>query len=73
MINDFIPNDTNMDIITNILNKIMLPKAEIIKQLIIFLPHIEDDPTIIEIYYKYVIIFGTNNLIELIRNKICDE
>jgi len=73
MIYDFIPNDTNMDIITNILKKIMLPKAEIIKQLIIFFPHIETEPTIIEIYYKYVMIFGTNNLIKLIRNNICDE
>jgi len=74
MIIDFIPNDTNMDIITNILKKIMLPKAEIIRQLILFFPHIETEPpTIIEIYYKYVVMFATNNLIELIRNKICDE
>jgi hypothetical protein len=73
MIYDFIPNDTNMDIITNILKKIILPKAEIIKQLIIFFPHIETEPTIIEIYYKYVMIFGTNNLIKLIRNNICNE
>jgi len=74
MIIDFKPNDTNMDFITKLLKKIMLPKAEIIKQLIIFFPHIETEPpTIIEIYYKYVIIFATNNLIELIRNKICDE
>jgi hypothetical protein len=73
MIIDYKPNDTNMDFITKLLKKIMLPKAEIIKQLIIFFPHIEEDPTIIEIYYKYVIIFATNNLIELIRNKICDE
>lgn len=74
MIIDFKPNDTNMDFINTILKKIMLPKAEIIKQLIIFFPHIEEeDPTIIEIYYKYVIIFATNNLMNLIRNQICDE
>jgi len=74
MIIDYKPNDTNMDFITKLLKKIMLPKVEIIKQLIIFLPHIETEPpTIIEIYYKYVVMFATNNLIELIRNKICDE
>ena len=74
MIIDFKPNDTNMDFINTILKKIMLPKDEIIKQLIIFFPHIEKEPTtIIEIYYKYVIIFATNNLMNLIRNKICDE
>jgi hypothetical protein len=74
MIIDYKPNDTNMDFITKLLKKIMLPKAEVIKQLIMFFPDIETEPpTIIEIYYKYVIIFATNNLIELIRNKICDE
>ena len=73
MIIDFIPNDTNMDFINTILKKIMLPKAEIIKQLIIFLPNIETDPVIIEIYYKYVVMFATNNLMNLIRNQICDE
>lgn len=73
MIIDYKPNDTNMDFITKLLKKIMLPKAEIIKQLIIFFPHLEEDPTIVEIYYKYVIIFATNNLIESIRNQICDE
>lgn len=73
MIIDYKPNDTNMDFITKLLKKTMLPKAEIIKQLIIFFPHIEEEPTIIEIYYKYVIIFATNNLIESIRNQICDE
>ena len=74
MIIDYKPNDTNMDFITKLLKKIMLPKAEIIKQLIIFFPHIEEeDPTIIEIYYKYVVMFAKNNLIESIRNQICDE
>ena len=73
MIIDFKPNDTNMDFITKLLKKIMLPKAEIIKQLIIFFPHIEEEPTVIEIYYKYVVMFATNNLMNLIRNKICDE
>ena len=74
MIIDYKPNDTNMDFITKLLKKIMLPKAEIIKQLIIFFPHIEEEaPTIIEIYYKYVVMFATNNLMNLIRNQICDE
>ena len=73
MIIDFKPNDTNMDFINTILKKIMLPKDEIIKQLIMFLPNIEADPAIIEIYYKYVVMFATKNLMNLIRDQICDE
>ena len=73
MIYQFVPNDTNMDLVNKIKNKIMLPREDIKKQLIEFLPHIESEPKIIEIYYKYVDLFATNSVMKLLRNKFCDE
>lgn len=73
MIYQFVPNDTNMDLVNKIKNKIMLPKHEIIVELIKFLPHIVSEPKIIEIYYKYIDLFTTNNVMKLLRNKICYE
>ena len=69
MIYQFAPNDTNMDIV----NKIMLPKNEIIVELLKFLPHIENEPKIIEIYCKYVDLYSTEQILNLLRNKLCDE
>jgi len=73
MIYQFVPNDTNMDLVNKIKNKIMLPKKEIIVELIKFLPHIETETKIIEIYYKYVDLYTTNKILKLLRNKFCDE
>ena len=73
MIYQFAPNDTNMDIVNKIKNKIMLPKEDIKKQLIKFLPHIENEPKIIEIYCKYVDLYSSEQILNLLRNKLCDE
>ena len=73
MIYQFVPNDTNMDIVNKIKNKIMLPKNEIIVELLKFLPHIENEPKIIEIYCKYVDLYSTEQILNLLRNKLCDE
>ena len=73
MIFQFVPNDNEMDLVKNLKNKIMLPKKDIETQLIKFLPHIANEPKIIEIYCKYVDLFTTNSVMNLIRNKLCDE
>jgi len=73
MIFQFVPNDNDMDLVKNLKNKIMLPKEEIIVELIKFLPHIANEPKIIEIYYKYVDLFTTNSVMKLLKNKICYE
>ena len=73
MIYQFVPNDNEMDLVKNLKNKIMLPKEEIIVELIKFLPDIANEPKIIEIYYKYVDLFTTNSVMKLLRNKICYE
>ena len=74
MIFEFIPNDTEMDIVNNIKKNIMLPKNDIIAEIIKFLPHIASNPKTIEIYYKYVDLYITNNIvIDILRNKIVDE
>lgn len=73
MIYQFVPNDNDMDLVKNLKNKIMLPKNEIIVELLKFFPHIENEPEIIEIYYKYVHLFTTNSVMKLLRNKICYE
>ena len=73
IIYEYIPNDTNMDFITKIKNKILLPKNEIVSELIQFLPHIAETPQIVDIYYKYVDLFTTNNLIKFIRDKFINE
>jgi hypothetical protein len=74
MIFEFIPNDTEMEIVNNIKKDIICPKNEIIAELIKFLPHIESNPQKIEIYYKYTDLYITNNLvIDILRNKIIDE
>ena len=73
MIYQFAPNDTNMDIVNKIKNKIMLPKEDIKKQLIKFLPHIENEPKIIEIYCKYVDLYSTEQILNLLRHKLYDE
>jgi hypothetical protein len=73
LIYGFIPNDTSMDFINNIKRKILLPKNELIAQLIRLLPHIESTPEIIEIYCKYVDIFAMNNVVKMLRNNFCDE
>jgi hypothetical protein len=73
MIFQFVPNDNEMDLVKNLKNKIMLPKEDIETQLIKFLPHIANEPKIIEIYCKYVDLFTTNSVMNLIRNKLCDE
>jgi len=73
MIYQFVPNDTNMDLVNKIKNKIMLPKNEIIVELIKFFPHIENEPEIIEIYCKYIDLYTTEKIMNLLRNKLCDE
>ena len=73
MIYQYVPNDTNMDLINKIKNKIMLPKNEIIVELIKFFPHIENEPEIIKIYCKYIDLYITEKVINLLRNKLCDE
>jgi len=74
MIFEFIPNDTENDIVNNIKKNIMRPKNDIIAELIKFLPHIESNPAKIEVYYKYVDLYITNNIvIDILRNKIMDE
>jgi hypothetical protein len=74
MIFDFIPNDAEMDIVNNIKKNIMLPKNDIISELIQFLPHIGSNNVKTEIYYKYVDLYITNTLIiDILRNKIVDE
>jgi len=69
----FVPNDTDMDLVNKIKNKIMLPKNEIIVELLKFFPHIENEPKIIEIYCKYVELYSTEKILSLLRNKLCDE
>jgi hypothetical protein len=73
LIYGFVPNDTSMDFINNIKRKILLPKNELIAQLIKLLPHIENTHEIIEIYCKYVDMFVVNNLVQMLRDKFCDE
>lgn len=75
MIFEFIPNDTEMDYVNNIKKNIMRPKNDIIVELIKFLPHIASKPNkTIDIYYKYVDLYITNNIvIDILRNKIVDE
>jgi hypothetical protein len=73
LIYGFIPNDTSMDFINNIKRKILLPKNELITQLVRILPHIENTPEIIEIYCKYIDMFTMNNLVKILRDKFCDE
>jgi hypothetical protein len=73
MIYQYVPNDTNMDLINKIKNKIMLPKNEIIVELIKFFPHIENEPEIIKIYCKYIDLYSIEKVINLLRNKLCDE
>lgn len=74
MIFEFIPNDTEMDYVNNIKKNIMRPKNEIITELIKFLPHITSNPKTIDIYYKFVDLYITNNIvIDILRNKIVDE
>jgi hypothetical protein len=74
MIFEFIPNDTEMDIVNNIKKNIMLPKNEIITELIKFLPHIASNTAKIESYHKYIDLYITNNIvIDILRNKIVDE
>ena len=73
IIYEYIPNDIHMDFITKIKNKILLPKNEIVSELIRFLPHIQKSLCIVDIYYKYVDLFTTNNLIKFIRDKFIDE
>jgi hypothetical protein len=74
MILEFIPNDTEMDIVNNIKKNIMRPKNDIIAELIKFLPHIESNPAKIEVYYKFVDLYITNNIVvDILRNKIMDE
>jgi hypothetical protein len=73
IIYQFVPNDTNMDLVNKIKNKIMLPKNEIIVELIKFFPHIENEPEIIEIYCKYVDLYSTEKLMKLLRHKFCHE
>jgi hypothetical protein len=69
----FVPNDTSMDFINNIKRKILLPKTELAAQLVRLLPIIENTPEIIEIYCKYVDMFTTNYLVQILRDKFCDE
>jgi hypothetical protein len=70
---NFVPNDSDMDLVNKIKNKIMLPKNEIIVELLKFFPHIENEPEIIEIYCKYVELYSSENILNLLRNKLCDE
>lgn len=74
MIFEFISNDTEIDIVNNIKKNIMLPKNDILAEIIQFLPHIASNPKKIEIYYKFVDLYITNNIvIDILRNKIVDE
>ena len=73
LIYGFIPNDTSIDFINNIKSKILLPKSDLITQLVRILPHIENTPEIIEIYCKYIDMFTMNNLVKMLRDKFCDE
>jgi hypothetical protein len=74
MIFEFIPNDTEIDVVNNIKKNIMLPKNDIISELIQILPHLESNHAKIEAYYKYVDLYITNTLIiDILRNKIVDE
>jgi len=74
LIYSFIPNDTNMDFVNNIKKNIMLPKNEVIAELIKFIPHIESSPKIIEIYHKYLDLYITSNLIiNILRDKFRNE
>jgi len=73
LIYGFVPNDTSMDFITNIKDKILLPKNELAAQLVRLLPIIENTPEIIKIYCKYVDMFTTNYLVQILRDKFCDE
>jgi hypothetical protein len=73
IIYEFVPNDSDMDLVNKIKNKIMLPKNEIIVELIKFFPHIENEPEIIEIYCKYVELYSTEKMLNLLKNKLYDE
>ena len=73
IIYNFVPNDSHMDLVNKIKNKIMLPKNEIIVELLKFFPHIENEPEIIEIYCKYVELYSTEKILSLLRNKLYDE
>jgi hypothetical protein len=73
IIYNFVPNDTDMDLIKKIKNKIMLPKNEVIIEVLQMFPHIKNEPEIIEIYYKYVELYSTEKLLNLIRDEVCDE
>lgn len=73
LIYGFVQNDTSMDFINNIKRKILLPKNELIAQLVRILPHIENTPEIIEIYCKYVNMYAMNDLVKMLRDKFCDE
>jgi hypothetical protein len=74
LIYGFVPNDTTMDIVHNTKKNIMLPKNEIIVELIKFFPHIESNPKMIEIYYKYIDLYITCNLvINILRDKFRTE
>jgi hypothetical protein len=73
IIYEFVPNDTNMDLVNKIKNKIMLPKNEIIVELIKFFPYIENELEIIEIYCQYVELYSTEKILNLLRNKLRNE
>ena len=73
LIYGFVPNDTSMDFVNNIKRKILLPKNELAAQLVRLLPHIENSHEIIEFYCKYVDMFTTNYLVQILRDKFCDE
>lgn len=73
LIYQFVPNDTSMDFINNIKRKILLPKNELIAQLVRLLPHIANTPEIIEIYCKYVDMYAMNDVVKMLRDKFCDE
>ena len=73
LIYGFVPNDTSMDFINNIKRKILLPRNELIAQLVMLFPHIANTPEIIEIYCKYVDMYAMNDLVKMLRDKFCDE
>jgi hypothetical protein len=73
LICEFIPNDASINFIDNIKNKILLPKNELIAQLVKLLPHIENTPEIIEIYCKYIDMYVANDLLKMFRDKMVDE
>lgn len=73
LIYQFVPNDTSMDFINNIKRKILLPRNELIAQLVRLLPHIANTPEIIEIYCKYVDMYTMNDVVKMLRDKFCDE